>query len=154
MRRYAFIGLTFIVLGVVLASCGGGTDKSKTKWNLPAYDKTGVVPQNVTYQFEPSQPMASDQKVVFAVIDSSGKRVAFTYNNGTYQHKVELPIDEGTFFHIWGSLLDDLIQGNHFPVDSCAISGHFVSPTKVEGTIKLASSGRITYDGTFVATLQ
>ena len=110
---------------IALGACGGTHPGDHGNWNLPDYEQTGVTPQLGDFPIydEDGNYHASFE----VVVDREGQQYVRVYGRYT------APIEDGSFKLKWGD-----IGFTHCPTDSVGLSGHFLSPTEVEGVIKKA----------------
>jgi len=108
-----------------LGACGGTQPGDHGDWNLPDYTQTGITPELGEYIIYDEN---GDYHISFEVaVDREGQRYVYIYGRYT------APIVDGSFKLKWGQ-----IGFTHCPNDSVGLSGHFLSPTEVEGVIKKA----------------
>ena len=89
------------------------------------YPETGVDPEvgfyNIHSYFE-----------VYQDIDTGNKYIKYSADGYRFD---DILIINGAFHNQWGSS-----SGTHCPTDAYTISGHFISPTVVEGRIRYGSN--------------
>ena len=135
-----------LVLAVtMLVGCEDGGSESDTNPNAatktPETSATGVVPSLGTYGFSCRLQGYWNLSIHFRVQEgtsSTQQVISFSMDGYAFYG---IPVNNGRFYYVnglwWGTPSD---SGNAYPTDGFAISGHFVSSDRAEGTIS--------YDGT------
>lgn len=144
--------LPTIVLCLVLIGCTG--DKGVVSgWQLDQPSPTDVVPNTGFYEFVTDHTITGSfhGRLVFNVFIARqySSLKPFVYFSADGYRYDWIPIEDGAFYWEHGQ-----INGYDSPTDGYAISGQFVTPTRAEGIIKLAITGHIMAEATFVATLE
>lgn len=159
LKKFVLGGLTGLVL--ITAGCENDNNsgdspqdrnsvQSSSKnnssgWGIKHYSSTDVNPEPGRYAF--SATGSFNVKT-----NDSGATLRFSRDGYAFY---SISLKNGTFYYKNGCLVgsnDSSSNGNLYPTDGFAISGHFTSPTAAEGTIVYAYSGRVTARSDFIAT--
>lgn len=148
MKTFCFVLLTAALL--LLGGVGCGQTLVRPTWELGQSSPTNVVPALGYHQFITSHPINDSYhgRFIFGVVkDKYSLQPTLRFSADGYRFDL-IPIQAGAFYWTHGQ-----IDGLDSPTDGYGISGHFVAPDRAEGTIKLAITGTIVAEATFITNL-
>jgi hypothetical protein len=144
-----------LVALAILTGCGGG-GSNHPNWSVLQPQRTGVVPNVGDYNFVMKDTINPSIVVILAVVENSGKKFINLYHSKTingwqYSSTHLISIESGKVLFYNGDIAPGM---GSYPAEGFAISGSFVSPTRMEGEIEFATYGNIIGKTSFVAILK